>query len=1011
MALQSRAMHFPAGLPIDQSTRFEHGQAGQTNRTSENVRQPDKGALEKRLGFGSLVKTRTSGSARAAGSRLFSHRGAPGTIDGTYLDIYNATQAKSVNAGRVCEATYSLMGLPVSADYHDLVDGELCNSYYVTSLLDAAGGSPSKASVIDVATGIVEMEPTTVRSGSGMDILLLTSFSNRYVVGVCQIVGTTNANAYILDTQNLGSGWSLLATVATGISVNCWVSACSLSDRVAIVYGTSTGTDRVVVKTYNQTGLLETKNIPTSSTSPVSVDVHGSVAGTLWVTWSIAQDVYAMGLDADSLSTTLATAANIFTMVSGTTYDLRVCESATSGEARIWAVVSGVHEFTTYTADVMTTSGAAAINGSMFYTYAIAPAGRPFQYGGRFYRAVGTDGDTNQGNLFVIDSTDNQFWARPIANIEPGLVPYRSIWAKTCLDGNGLAYHPFTILKSGSVTTYSSQSGAAGANLLVLDFTYAGWKCVEHAGLTYMTGAITNVFDGIRVYEAEFLHSPPKPWTSLSGGPGLTGDYRYVCVYKDVDEFGNVTTSGVSSATDVVSPANQTVGVLTLGIQLSARRAKGNLRCEFYRTTATGEAPYYFCGYGLVQNTAYVTLTDTMSDAILATQPLLYGNGVLPGTGGSSQDRRAPPGLHLLASYNGMLVGAKSSTLYFSSQEIYGEEVWWSPVFTVEIPGADDITALGQMDGTLFVFKRDRIYAIAGQSPSDNGLQGGFGEPRLLSSDVGCVESRSIVNTSLGVFFRSARGYELLTRGQSVEPIGNPILPTLDAYPVTSAAVLDDRNSLVRISLAASEDAGTVGGDGVDLIFDLVLKTWVSIDIKNARAFSELGDAGEPAQDARMLRTGGVWRYAWLGVDGTVYIERDSSDANAHLDGVNFVDALYELPPIKFGLQQEQRIYNAMVLFERASAAGLRIEVANDYGAYAAVTADKVWSESETSGKRQLTFRPKALGEAVQFRVRDTIPATLGTGKGIVFVGLSVDAAPKQGPTTALPHTNTSLRK
>ena len=38
-----------------------------------------------------------------------------------------------------------------------------------------------------------------------------------------------------------------------------------------------------------------------------------------------------------------------------------------------------------------------------------------------------------------------------------------------------------------------------------------------------------------------------------------------------------------------------------------------------------------------------------------------------------------------------------------------------------------------------------------------------------------------------------------------------------------------------------------------------------------------------------MLYIGGVWRYAWLGVDGIVYYERLASDASAHLDGSTWV--------------------------------------------------------------------------------------------------------------------------
>ncbi|HEX5130475.1 MAG TPA: hypothetical protein VFV90_12050, partial [Usitatibacter sp.] len=96
--------------------------------------------------------------------------------------------------------------------------------------------------------------------------------------------------------------------------------------------------------------------------------------------------------------------------------------------------------------------------------------------------------------------------------------------------------------------------------------------------------------------------------------------------------------------------------------------------------------------------------------------------------------------------------------------------------------------------------------------------------------------------------------------------------------------------------------------------------------------------------------------------------------------------------------------------FERMSAAGLQIEIANDYGAFGSEDP-KVWTESATSGKRQLPFRPKSNSDSIQLRVRDTAPVSIGTGKGITFIGLSADVAPRQGATRGTPRLATSLRR
>ncbi len=265
-----------------------------------------------------------------------------------------------------------------------------------------------------------------------------------------------------------------------------------------------------------------------------------------------------------------------------------------------------------------------------------------------------------------------------------------------------------------------------------------------------------------------------------------------------------------------------------------------------------------------------------------------------------------------------------------------------------------------------------------------------MGLPRLLASDVGCIDSNSIVTTSLGIFFQSERGLELLNRSQQVEFVGEPVWLTTTAFPVVSAAVLDDRNSLVRFSMAESEADGFVSGDGVDLVFDLSVRAWVSVDQKRGST------ASQPAQSACVVQYDDAWRYAWLGADGFLYVERDADDPSAYLDGTSWVTAEYETAPFKVGLQAEQRVYEMELLFERYSAAGLEIEAANDYGAYSAVTADKAWTDAYLSGLNQVSFRPKPRGMSVQLRVRDVAPVSLGNGRGFTFVGISADVAAEQ---------------
>lgn len=1006
MALPSRPMHVPAGLPIDESTRRELLDVGNANVSANNVRHNKKGALEKRLGFGPLVKTRSVASSRSAGRRLFAHNGVPTIIDGSFLDSYVEAASANFTRSRVPECSYRLMDLPTPSASAYLYDVEYCNGFVAVSSGLTFGGAGCVC-VIEADTGALVRAPESLVAGNVR--IILGSFSSRYLVACVYVIGTGNTTAYLLDTQAMGTGWTFLATIAAPSSTS--PSICSLSDRVAISYGTASGTDRVWVDTYNESGIIQSRSVNTASVTPGLMSLDGSIAGTLWLAWAEGLNVKAIGLDADALSTTFAASATVLTATTAVS-DLAICEGPTAGTARAW-VLSAILPSSLSMCSI-TTVASTTTPGAATTVRNATPISRPFVQDGRYYSvftasttAVGINGNT-QGLCIVADWTDDVTYVRPVANVEPGLCPGQATVCKVSPVGtSGRRIYGFQVVKTGSVNFDAFVSGSGTTSCSLVEFDFASrqrWQVAEHANSTYLGGAILSVYDGDRVTEAGFLARPNRVQGSLAG-TGITGTYRCVAVYEDIDAAGNWVVSGVSDVSASVTAANNTITWSTTPMTISSRIAKGTTRVVFYRTANGGEPPYYRLG-AVANDTSLglVSYADTTTDTTLTTRAKLYAPN-LPGAAGEALDRRAPPGLVHITSYNGMLVGAKGESVIFSGQEIYGEATWFSPVFEIPITGGGDITGLRALDGTLFVFKADRIYAVAGEAPSDNGLQGGLGSPRLIASDVGCIESESLLVTSLGIFFQSRHGIELLTRAQAVEPIGEPIQDTLASFPVVTSAVLDDRNGLARFTLAASESPGVVSGGGRTAVYDLTTRSWVSVD--DVRGTS----ASEAAQSASLVHLGGEWRYAWLGTDGTVYAERDEDDATAYLDGTNWVTAQYELPPWKIGLQQEQRIYEMLALVERYSAAGLQIDVALDYSTTYSNVDGKTWSETATANQRQFPFRPKPQTTAVQLRIRDTAPAILGTGRGFAFIGISADIAPKQGPTRGTTRLDPSLRR
>lgn len=1004
--LQLTQIAFAGGL--DESQEDEILDPSKAFLTLQNVRQNRRGGLTKRLGFASLTNNRLSGS-RSAGYRLLEHNGNPVIIDGSYLDTYSAAASKNVTRGRVSECTYRLMDLPLLAPSAIVHDVEYCNGFlavtYATSMSSATSPDGQvSVSVVSATTGETISDATSSIGGVGMSVV--GSYGSRYFIVFTYLASTTEVAAYYFDTQSPASGWTSIGSVAATTS-NAYPSVASHSSGVFLVYGTTSGGSRVTVKRYTIAGSADSTTI-TAASSPGKVSIDVNTGNTVWVCFSQSTNVNVIGLSPSSLSSITSTAITALTTGAGV-QNLGICEGSSSGTARAWVFDSSS---ATLKMCGLTTSAGAAVAGATKTVYNVIPTSRAFLQGGRYYMAVApsptaqTVNGNGQALCVVADWTaDTTFFERvlrPVANIEPGLAPSVGMFCKFATVSSTKRAYGFQVVKRGSATVAGliAGDGSGGCMVAELDFgSRKRWLGAKHGNSLFIGGALLSVFDGQNVREAGFLARPTTPTTVKVAAGSLTGTYKYVAIYETTDASGNVVASGISSSA-TETPAGENVTVTTKPLTVTSLSTT-TTNVVFYRTVAGGEPPYYrLAAVASDPGTSTVSYTDSTSDATLATRSKLYAPS-LPGTSGEAQDRRAPPGLVHVVSYNGMLVGAKGSSLLYSGQEVYGEATWFTPLFEAPVSGLGDISGLATLDGTLFVFREDHIYAVNGEPPSDNGSLGGLGQPRMLSSDVGCIEANSIVATSLGIFFQSRRGIELLTRSGSVVWIGEAIQRTLASYPVVSSAVLDDVNGLVRFSLSQSESAGLVTGDGRDAVYDLTLQTWVSVDNKTGTY------EYEASQDARTVKVQGTWRYAWLATDGTVRYERLSSDGSAYLDGSTWVSMVAATAWFKAsGLQGNQQLNRLLLLANKSTDLNLSISLAYNYESSFRTARTFLHSEIASllsSGWpiTQLKHDPHddAECQSVRVYITDDTPTagSVGSGKGATWLGLTLDITPKPG--------------
>lgn len=1020
MPVSPHILKSPAALGIDESTRPELVEFGTKNLRQENVRPVRTGEAVTRFGFEALSN---AGVNSVNGRRIFADRSTIVRIS-TWTDGTTSSEVFDLNGGqwsalmgRPSECAVRLIDMPSLGTGTHIEDVAYANGYFcVVWSVDSATLLYSFASVINAVTGAVVSAPIQIGSVTASNAgPCLVVVGTAFIHVRANPAGST-IQAHYLDTVNsaaIVNGWTAITDLATNQSgTNTAIAVCSLPHatlaRAALVYvNDSGGASAATVKTFDTTGVLETQTLNTNSVNPTILDIRGNALDTLWVSWDEALLVQLCGLPPLAITTTpLATTATIITAATEVNL-IAIQPSDTAGQGRLF-VNDTSSSLRSAMRGFQTTAGAAATNGSQISAYAAHACGRPFLNSGRYYIPVFVaDSANTQKQVVLAEWSDDVTFFRPVANPAPAL---------STLNVHGESHYRCTIIAGPDAGKYYFglgilRSSVADATALVeFDFTsIQRWQSAAWGNSTYLSGGLLQYLDGRRVAEVGFLVRPPTPTTATSGtGITATTGWRYICVYEEVDADGNWHISGLSDpSASTGAVTNKTVTVTTRPLTVSSRLSSASaqatsVRVAFYRTLDGGVAPYYRLGT-TINNTASATVTyaDTTTDATLAAAAKLYAQ---PGVLGTAQDRRPPPYFQCLVSYNGMLVGASGSDIWYSGQNVAGEGAWFNPVFQVPVPGDGDITALAVMDGALFAFKRAEIYVLAGDPPSDNGASGGLGVPRRLSTDLG-TDSNITCTTAIGIVFKSERGIELLTRKQVVTWIGQGVSKTTDDYPVVTSMTVESSPSgaYLLVELASAVTAGLVTGTGRTLVLDLSSGDWVSID----RRKSVAGASDAPSQSACMVYNGTAWRYAWMSTTGRVHIEDRTTYKDA--DG-SFVTPLIETGWFN-AAQNEQRVWRTSVLFERATAAGLSVETAYDLDDYDPSAIVSTWDEDETDGQRQLELDPEPRGESLKFRITTTAPTTLGTGQGLILYGLALNLQPKQGPTKGTVRLDPALRK
>lgn len=438
----------------------------------------------------------------------------------------------------------------------------------------------------------------------------------------------------------------------------------------------------------------------------------------------------------------------------------------------------------------------------------------------------------------------------------------------------------------------------------------------------YITGGILRNYDGVTVTEDGFFLFPENVTagsTATTGGFISNGTRQYVVVYAWYDNKGQLHRSTTSIPLSVTLSGGTTTQTQQLVIPTLRLSYKTDVIVEVYRTENNGTIFYKLTS--TTSPTFNNALVDTITYLDTAADSSIISNEILYTTGGILDNDQAPNASIITNWKNRLwLAGLENSQELAYSKEITpGYPAEFSDFLRVQIDDAiGKITALAVMDDKLIIFKEASIFVLAGNGPNNAGQQNDYGVPDRISSDVGCIDSNSVVLTPVGLMFKSSKGIYLLDRGLSASYVGFPV-EAYNSLTINSSVLVPNANQIRFLT----------SGD-IALVYDYFMEKWVVFD-------------NHGGTDAQIVNN----TYIYLRNDDTIFKETPGK----YLDNGQYIKLEIDTGWLSFaGVQGFQRVYKLLALGDYKSPHKLRMQCA--YNFVEAYLHEKVIDSSEVVNQK-----------------------------------------------------------
>ena len=500
--------------------------------------------------------------------------------------------------------------------------------------------------------------------------------------------------------------------------------------------------------------------------------------------------------------------------------------------------------------------------------------------------------------------------------------------------------------------------------------------------ILYVADKGLHQYDGDRFRSVGFIDRPMLSGVLGSAGGNLTanGVYYWKLVYEWEDAQGNLHQSEPSGAITVTAEGSGGSDKRKVTLKIVTNNlpdfGEKEVQVAIYRTQANGSIFNHVRTQDLVTTTGFISFEDNIDDINVASGKFLYTDS------GELANLPPPASARYVAAHRDRLwVIGKDDVVYYSKLIQDGFGVGFNDALFIKTPDniSDPPTALGSMDGNLFIFTENSIYIVGGEGP-DNLGSGGFYETKRVPSNIGATKGSPVKLINDGLIFISKKGTHskicLLGRnmavtymGAAIENIISPpeIAGVSDGIPyIVKDITVDTAQETVLFLL--SKSSGTPSGVKM-ITYNYELKQW----------------GADTILDTYSAGAGGS--LAWSGSVGNkklhIGLMKSSTTPRSYVETTGFLDNTVYVPmKIKTGwinlsgIQSYQRVYGFHILGETKDEHTLTVNVYYDYDTSSVGNSYtfNVDEQADDAHLGKLQFRghlTKQKCQAIQFEILD----------------------------------------